>query len=169
MWSEVCHRERRQLATWTSFGRVAALGAAAGGIAMPQSQRFARCWYTTVIARAVLLYRSHSASRGAAMPQSLRFALCCFATVIASRGAAMPQSSLRAVLVFHRHCASRGAAMLCHSHRFARCWFSTDSALRAVLLCYATVIASRGAGSLTRLGNRVVRCRVVGCGDGRLM
>ena len=135
VWSEVCHRERRQLATWTSFGRVAALGAAAGGIAMPQSQRFARCWYTTVIARAVLLYRSHSASRGAAMPQSLRFALCCFATVIASRGAAMPQSSLRAVLVFHRHCASRGAAM-------------PQSSLRAVLdLLLASVIAWCGTGS----------------------
>ena len=135
MWSEVCHRERRQPASWTSLGRVAALGAAAGGVAMPQSQHFARCCYTTVIARAVLLYHSHRASRGAAMPQSLRFALCCYATVIASRGAAMPQSSLRAVLVFHRHCASRGAAM-------------PQSSLRAVLdLLLASVIAWCGTGS----------------------
>ena len=59
-----------------------------------------------------------------------------------------------------------------HSHRFARCCSATATALRAVLLyhshrfmrcwvCYATVIASCGAGSLC-LGNRVVRYRVVG-------
>ena len=156
MWSEVCHRERRQLATWTSFGRVAALGAAAGGIAMSQSQRFARCWYTTVIARAVLLYRSHSASRGAAMPQS-SLGRCCSTIAIA----------LRAVLLCHSHCASRCAAtpqsshhavLLCHSHRFARCWCSTDTALRAVLLCYATVIYSVARCWVSPLASVIAWC-----------
>ena len=206
MWSEVCHRERRQPASWTSLGRVAALGAAAGGVAMPQPLRFARCCYTAVIApdgaaspqsshRAVLLC-TVIASCGAALPQSLRFALCRYTT--ASHRAvlgllyhshrfvrccsATVTRALRAVPLYH--CiASSGAAM--HSHRFAQCCSATVTALRAVPLyhshrferCwvyYATVIASCGAGSampqsslravlgLSRLGNRVVRYRVVG-------
>ena len=142
-----------------------------------------RCRYATATAlRTVLLYRSHRsgrccfttviASSGAAM-HSHRFVRCCSATVT---------RALRAVPLYH--CiASSGAAM--HSHRFAQCCSATVTALRAVPLyhshrferCwvyYATVIASCGAGSampqsslravlgLSRLGNRVVRYRVVG-------
>ena len=109
-----------------------------------------RCCYATATAlRTVLLYRSHRSGR------------CCFTTVIASSGAAMHSHR------FAQCCSATVTALravpLYHSHRFERCW-----------VYYATVIASCGAGSampqsslravlgLSRLGNRVVRYRVVG-------
>ncbi len=134
---------------------------ASSGAAM-HSHRFVRCCSATVTAlRAVPLYHCIASSgAGSAIPQSsLRAVLLCHSHSCASRCAAIPlhrierccyaQSSLRAVLLCHRHCASRCAAipqsslravlgLLCHSHRFVRCWF-----------CYATVIASCGAGSLS--------------------
>ena len=127
MWSEVCHRERRQPASWTSLGRVTALGAAAGGVAMPQPLRFARCCYTAVIAPDGAALHSHRIER------------CCYA-----------QSSLCAVLLCHSHCASRCAAIPLHRvldhatqnangsplHRIERCCYA-QSSLRAVLLCHS--------------------------------